>query len=146
MKTTVQSSIVIDRPPEEVARVILDPEKAVLWTTDLERVEVVSATTDVVGSRARLHYLQQGNRYVMEDELLAVDPNRRYVSRVSGDAIDAEVETTLLPTNGGTTLRVRWSGWGKPLLVRALLPLMRRSIARHSLTDLLKLKRLVESG
>jgi uncharacterized protein YndB with AHSA1/START domain len=145
MKTTIQSSIVIDRPPEEVSRVILDPEKAVLWTTDLERFEVLSQTMGLVGSRARLHYLQKGKRYVMEEVLLAVDPNRRYLSKVSGDAIEAEVETTLVPTNGGTQVTVRWTGSGRPLLLRMVIPLMRRSIARQSLVDLLKLKGLVES-
>lgn len=145
MKTTIQSSIVINRPPEEVSRVILDPEKAVLWTTDLERFEVLSQTPGLVGSRARLHYLQKGKRYVMEEVLLAVDPNRRYLSKVSGDAIEAEVETTLVPTNGGTQVTVRWTGSGKPLLLRMAIPLMRRSIARQSRVDLLKLKDLVES-
>jgi uncharacterized protein YndB with AHSA1/START domain len=145
MRTTVRSSITIDRPPHEVARVLLDAEKAVIWTSDLQRFEVISQPQGHVGSRARLHYVQGGKPYVMEDELLEVDPHRRYLSRVTGDAIEAEVETLLTPTNGGTHVAVRWSGVGKPLMLRLLLPFMRKSIARQAQIDLTKLKRLVES-
>jgi hypothetical protein len=145
VKTTVRSSIYIDRPPEEVTKVILDPAKAVLWTSDLERFEVISEAPGYVGSRARLHYRQGERSYIMEDLLLEADPDRRYLSRVTGDAIEAEVETRLSPANGGTRMTVRWTGWGKPLILRLLLPFLRRNIARQALTDLTKLKDLVES-
>jgi hypothetical protein len=145
MKTTIQASIMIDRSPEVVAEVLLDAEKAVLWTSDLENFEVISRPPGLVGSKARLHYLQGDQRYVMEDELLHVEPNRRYLSKVTGDAIEAEVETVLTPIDKGTRVDVRWSGRGKQLFLRLLLPLMRGSITRQTLKDLEKLKVLVES-
>jgi uncharacterized membrane protein len=145
MKTTVKSSIIIDKPPEDVAAVLLDAEKAVLWTSDLEKFEVLARPPGLVGSRARLHYKQGNSRYIMEDELLQVEPNRRYLSRVTGDAIEAEVETILKPVDGSTEVNVRWIGFGKPIFLRLLLPFMRRSIARQTRKDLMKLKSLVES-
>ena len=142
---TSRSSITIARRPEDIVRIFLDPEKAPLWNTGLERFEVLSETPGLVGSKARLHFVQGGRRYVMEDELLEVEPERRYLSRVSGDMLEAEIETLLVPTDSGTLVTVRWAGSGKKPLLRLLLPLMRRSLARQTLADLAKLKKLTES-
>jgi hypothetical protein len=145
MKTSVRTRIHIDRPPEAVEEVILDASKAILWTTDLDRIEVISGAPGEVGSVAHLHYLQGGRTYVMVDELLEVEPGRRYLSRVTGEALSAEVETTLIPTGEGTELHLKWTGSGRSLPLRLLLPFMRAQIRKQAMTDLEKLKALVES-
>ncbi|HSB89899.1 MAG TPA: SRPBCC family protein [Anaerolineales bacterium] len=145
MTTTIRTHIDIGAPPGDVAAVILDASKAALWTADLERFEVVTGTPGLVGSKARLHYIQNGRRYTMEDELLEVEPNRRYLSRVSGDALVAEVETRLTPSAGGTRVDVRWSGKARPFMLRLMLPFLRGAIARQALGDLVKLKQIVEA-
>jgi uncharacterized protein YndB with AHSA1/START domain len=144
--TTIRASIFIARPPEAVTRVILDPELAVLWTTDLERFEVITGNAGEPGAVARLHYLKNGRPSLMQDELHEVDPNRRYRSRVSGEALTAEIETTLAPEEGGTRVAIRWTGSGRRFPFRFLLRLMRRSIVRQAEVDLAKLKSLVEGG
>jgi hypothetical protein len=77
----------------------------------------------------------------MEDVLLSVEPNRRYVSRVSGDALTAEVTTSLDPSGEGTQVSVRWTGSGQHPIVRLMLPFMRKSIRRQG-ADLCKLRGL----
>jgi hypothetical protein len=144
MSTTVETGIFITRPPEAIAAVILEPANAVLWTSDLERFEVVSGTAGEAGAHARLHYVQNGRPYVMDDFLLSVEPNRRYVSRVTGEALTAEVTTSLEASGDGTRVSVRWTGSGKHPVFRLTLPFMRGSIRRQADADLRKLKDLVE--
>ena len=146
MKTTIRADIRIARPPEVVTRVLLDPTQAVLWTTDLERFEVVAGSPGEVGSVARLHYRQNGRPYVMEDTLLEAESNRRYLSQVSGAALIATVETTLTACDDGTRVAIRWIGQGRALPFRLLLPFIRAMIVRQTKTDLRKLKTLVEGS
>ena len=141
----IELSIDINQPPWIVAEAFLDPENHVYWTTDLERFEVVSSEPGYVGSVARLHYRQGDRRYVLEDVLEEYIPNEYFRSRVTGGGLIAAVETRLVATNGGTQVRLRWSGRGTTLLTRLILPLMRRRIAREALKEFETFKRLIES-
>ena len=145
MGVTVDVTIRMECPVEAVMAILLDADSAPLWTTDLERMEVVRGTPFGAGSKAHMHYLQQGRRYVMEDELLEVVPNRYFKSHVSGEALSAIVETSLTPVEGATEVAIRWTGTGGPFVMRLLLPLLRRSIKKQALADLRKLKALAES-
>ena len=79
----------------------------------------------------------------------AMDPKpitlyERYVARVCGGALRAQMETTLTLRDGETHLEILWMGTGRTPLLRILLPFMRRKIARQALADLVELKELVE--
>jgi len=123
----------------------MNPDNFVHWTTDLERFEVVELKPGEVGSVALLHYTEKGKRYVMEDRLISVDPGRRYVSSVTGDVIEAEVETPLDHMGDRTGMRLKWSGTGKILPLKLILPLMKKRMINRAKTDLETFKRLVET-
>jgi hypothetical protein len=138
-------SIDIDCPPEIVVQALMKAENATYWTTDLEEFEVVKGKPGEVGAIGRLHYVQKGHEHIMEDVLEYSEPGKRYVSRVSGPAITARVETNIEPNNSGTKLAIVWTGTGKKLLLRLLLPLLQKKIARQSQKELATFKNLVET-
>jgi uncharacterized protein YndB with AHSA1/START domain len=142
----IERTIRIGAPPEVIAEVLLDADLAPQWTAGLERLEVVAGGLGQPGSVGLAHYVDNGRRYVLEDVLLDVTPNRRYRSRVRGGGITATVETTLEPIGDGETeLTLRWSGRGSNPFTLIALPLMKRRIARRTDTDLRSLRRLAEA-
>lgn len=141
---TVEASVAIGQPPEIVAGAFLDPANHVHWTKDLERFEVIWAEPGLVGSVARLHYLETGRQSVIMDTLEAVVPNQYFRSRVEGGGLVTTVETWLRPAEEGTLVRVRWAGRGATFLSRLLLPFFRGRIRRQLAADLATFKSLVE--
>jgi len=123
----------------------INTDNMVHYTRDLVKFEIVSRTPDLVGSVGRLHYSQNGRSYVMEDRMLEAEPGKRYLSQVSGEALEATVETTFAPVGRGTGMTMRWSGKGRVLLLKLLMPLMRGRMTREATAELETFKRLVEA-
>ena len=111
--TTFKISTTINRPVEIIVKALMNPDNAPYWDTYLEKFEVISGKPGEAGSIGHLHYLQNGRSYVMEDKLIYCEPGKKYVSRVTGDAISAQVETTLSSIGDKTEMQISWSGKGK---------------------------------
>lgn len=138
-------STIIEKPVDVVVGALMNPDNLPYWTTDLVRFEVVSGKAGEAGAVGRLHYMQNGRSYIMEDKMIYCEPGKKYVSRVSGDVIEAQVETLLNAIGGKTEMTVTWSGKGKILLLKLFMPLLKGTMIRQSQMELDKFKRLVES-
>jgi hypothetical protein len=144
---TVEATIRIGVPPMAVHEVLMDAEKAPLWTAGLERLELVSGEIGQPGCVGRAHYVEGGRRYEMSDVLEEITPGRWYASRVSGGGITARVETRLEPVGEGETqMTLRWSGRGTNPVTFVMLSLMRRRIRERMEADLRSLRGLAEGG
>jgi len=143
--TEFRITVHIDRDIDIVVKAFLEPGNIVHYTKDLVRFEVVKREPGLVGSVARLHYSQGGHPYVLEDRMLSVEPGKRYVSQVTGDALEALVETTFERSGEGTEMTVSWSGKAKVLSLRLLFPLLRGKMARGAREELETFKDLVET-
>ena len=141
---TFEVQVEIEQPPDVVEQAFLDPENAVFWTTDLKQFEVVSRKPGEVGSVAHLHFVQGSRRYIMKDELLEFIPRQYFKSRVSGNGINALVETRLQDLGESTKVEVKWSGTVESIRLRIMLFLMRRVMVRQTQSELEQFKSLVE--
>jgi hypothetical protein len=143
--TKFKISTTINKPADIVAKALDAPENFPYWQTNLERFEIIEGGPNEVGSLARLHYSQKGRSYIMEDTLIYCEPGKKYVSRVTGDALTAEVVTTLRPIGNETQMSLEWSGRGKMFLLRLLLPFLRGRMAKQGKQELETFRQLVET-
>ncbi len=142
---TYTININIDQSTDVIVKALMDPYNFPYWQTDLERFEVIEGRPGSVGSIGRLHYSQKGKKYVLEDKLIYCEPGRKYISKVTGEALNAQVETVLRPSGNGTEMTIKWSGEAKTFPLRLLLPLMKGKMIKQGQLELEKFKRLIES-
>ncbi|MBL7068031.1 MAG: SRPBCC family protein [Candidatus Marinimicrobia bacterium] len=143
--TTFEVSIIINQPTDIVVKALMNPDNFPYWQKDLEKFEVIERKPGEVGSIGHLHYSQKGKSYIMEDILIFCEPGSKYISQVTSDAITAQVETTLNALGNKTEMVVKWTGKGKTLLLRLLLPLLRGKMIRQSRVELETFKQLIET-
>lgn len=134
----------INRPIAIVWKAFINPDNMLHWTKYLEKVEVVEGEFGEIGALSRLHYLEKGKAYILEDKLLAFEEGKRIVSEVSGQGMKIILETTLDPTDGGTNVSMEWTGTGSSFFIRMVLWLMQNKISKNAFNELMHFKSLVE--
>lgn len=131
--------------PEAVSEVLLDPDAAPLWTSGLERLELIEGVLGQPGSVGLAHYVEGSRRYTVEDRLLEAVPGRHFKSRVEGGGLRAIVETRLEKAGDATRVTIRWSGTATNPVTKLMLPLMRGRVRERCKDDLESLREVVEA-
>ncbi len=142
---TFKVSITINQTTDVITKALMNPDNFPYWQTDLEKFEVIEKKPGDVGSIGHLHYYQKGKSYIMEDKLIYSEPGKKYVSQVTGDVISARVETNLQSFGDKTEMSCTWTGKGKILFLKLLLPLFRRKMIKQTNAELEIFKKLVET-
>ncbi|MGI9598302.1 MAG: SRPBCC family protein [Acidimicrobiales bacterium] len=142
---TIEERIDISASPSAVTEVLLDIDAAPLWTSGLERLELVEGSVGEPGCVGLAHYVEGTRRYVVKDRLVEAEPGSYFKSRIRGGGLRATVETTLHETPAGTRVTIRWRGTGTNLLTTLALQLVRGRVARRMQQDMRALRDLVES-
>ncbi|MFC2137729.1 SRPBCC family protein [Bacteroidota bacterium] len=142
----IKISVKINKPVKEVYKAYVDPKIMVKWMSYLEKFECNQEDFGKIGAIAYCHYNQNGRKYIMEDKLEYLDPEKKIISTVSGNGLKAKVETIFNSFNDKTEIVMIWIGKGKNLLLIILLPFLKNKIKKQAQGELDKFKRLVESN
>jgi len=134
----------VNQPIDIVWKAFINPDNMLYWTKYLKKVEVVKGQFGEIGALSRLHYLEKGRAYILEDKLLVFEDGKKIVSEVSGQGMKIILETTLDPIDGSTNVSMHWAGTGNSFFMRMTLWLMQNKISKHAFNELLHFKSLVE--
>lgn len=143
---TVELTITIDRPVEDVFRVLSDPATTPRWSVNAIEEHVTTAGPVGVGSRRRTTARRFGGGTTQNEiEVTAFEPNRRIAMRSIESPVPFNTAYTLTPIGSGT--RVGWD-WDFELKggLRLLGPVLRGLFARSFRADLARLKSMMEAG
>jgi carbon monoxide dehydrogenase subunit G len=142
---TVERSIHVEAPVEDVFSFMDDPENQAAVTPSLGAVEAVERLENG-GKRVRYTYSMVAVPLDGTVEAVEYDPPNRIVWELSG-AIEGEIRQTYEPEDGGT--RVTYAADYRlpvPVVDRVAAPLVRRYNEREVRRTLENLKGAVEGG
>ena len=139
---SAERTVSINRPVEEVFRLVADGTKAPLWRAGV--VDVALASGSGVGARYTQGVRGPGGRRIPADyEITALEPNERIAFRATAGPVRPEGSFTFEGMGSGTILTFRLdaelAGWKRLVMGRAVQSTMDAEMAAlDRLKDLLE--------
>ena len=144
MPVDVMTEIVIDKPPETVARFASDPTNAPNWYVNIKSVEWKTEPPVRVGSQVAFVASFMGRQLAYTYEVVELIPNQKFVMRTAEGPFPMETTYTWQPVRNGSTLMTLRNRGEPSGFSRVAAPLMASAMARATRKDLASLKRLLE--
>ena len=135
----------IQKPVVTVVEAFLNPDNMLHYTRGLEKYEIISGGPNIPGSEMLLYFKEKGRIHTMTDILDSCVPGKEYISRVSGEAIEARVKINFEAAEEGTRMLLHWSGKGKIIFLKLFLPFLKGKIRRQAQAEFKMFGELVET-
>jgi|SRR5439155_9203306 len=126
MTVRIDSTVLIDRPVEDVYALVLDFEQIPTWDPDTQTVVKITEGPVGVGTKFQFEQDVRGKRRTSTTRITALEPNRTIDAEAQiGPKFSPMIRMTFTPEDGRTRLTVQ--GEGEP---RGVLKLMSRPMTR----------------
>lgn len=141
---TIENSIVISRPPDEVFAFVTDPANEAAWHSDVLEAHKTSDGPLGVGSTIQFTIKFMGKKQIDLVVTESDPPHREVVAATTRGPMMPTFTFTFEPVDGGTRFTrkgdIRIRGW-----LRLMEPMMKGMAAKRADGFLDKLKQLLES-
>jgi len=140
----LESTVEIDRPPDEVFAYVTDPSRFGEWQRDVVAVRHEGGRPGAVGSRFTTTRRIGGSERTMTQEVTEASAPRRWAARAVDGPVRPSATVAVEPLGGGgsrVTFSLDFEGHG---VGRPLLPVVRRQARRAAPVSYRTLKALLE--
>jgi len=141
-----QTTVIINRPIKEVWAFFKNPDTLKLWLGGFQRFEQVSGTPGTVGAKAKHYFLEKGKDLVMDEEIIEVIPEKKFVGTLSSPMMVNTVTNYFNDLgNNQTEYSLSSDTLFKGFFWKQIGPLMKSEFKKRQENDLQRLKQVLES-
>ena len=140
-----QTTVIINRPIKEVWAFFKNPDTLKLWLGGFQRFEQVSGTPGTVGAKAKHYFLEKGKDLVMDEEIIEVIPEKKFVGTLSSPMMVNTVTNYFNDLgNNQTEYSLSSDTLFKGFFWKQIGPLMKSEFKKRQENDLQRLKQVLE--
>ena len=141
-----QTTVIINRPIKEVWAFFKNPDTLKLWLGGFQRFEQVSGTPGTVGAKAKHYFLEKGKDLVMDEEIIEVIPEKKFVGTLSSPMMVNTVTNYFNDLgNNQTEYSLSSDTQFKGFFWKQIGPLMKSEFKKRQENDLQRLKQVLEN-
>lgn len=142
-----ESKVIINKPVGEVWAFLQNPDNLKLWISGFQKAEHVSGVPGTVGAKAKHYFLEKGKELVLEEEIIEVIPQKKFVGTLGSSMMVNSVTSYLTDLgNSQTEYYLSSDTQFKGFLWKQIGPLMKGEFKRRQEKDLQTLKLVLENG
>ena len=135
------------KSPVNIAwQVFTDDSLSTHWLSGLKSMETIEGEPLTVGSKFKLIFEEEGNRYEMIETMTAVEPESKFAFDADSDIMSSHTEITFNQVGDSTIITDVSSFQAKGFVLKAILPLMSEAMAERSKSMYVKLTALIEEA
>ena len=142
----ITESVLVEASPRAVWAVLTDLGSHPRWRPALREFRQVSDGPLRVGARIREVIEWRGREVELDDEVTALEPERRLGIRGGWKAATFELDMLVEPRGTATSVTFDWTMEPSTLLMRVVTPLLRETMRRETRKELDGLRAFVDDG
>src|SRR6185436_5204289 len=141
-----QTTVTINKPIKVVWEFFKNPDNLKLWLGGFQRFEHISGTPGTVGAKAKHCFLEKGKELVMDEEILEVIPEKKFVGTLGSSMMVNTVTNHFIDLgNGQTEYSISSDTQFKGFLWKQIGPLMKGEFRKRQEKDMQTLKEVLEN-
>jgi len=141
-----QTTVIINKPIKVVWEFFINPGNLKLWLGGFQRFEHISGTPGTAGAKAKHYFLERGKELVLDEEIIAVIPEKKFAGTLSSPMMVNTVTNYFNDLgNDQTEYSLSSDIQFKGFLWKQIGPLMRGEFKKRKEKDLQTLKQVLEN-
>lgn len=145
MAIMLKVTITINRPPEKVWELFMNPGNLQYWLTGFISAEHLSGNIGETGSVSKLKFMERGKVIEVTETVLIAKPNQQYACMMKHTTFEAETDIRFISFGQRTEMIQTVQFFPKGFFMKLLMPIVKGAMRNRTENELFSFKNFAET-